>query len=389
MKVLHLFSDWKWTGPAEPVVNLCSELKTMGIEILLACRKPPLDYPVSVEGKAKERKLNVTTRFHLNRYLDPLETLQDFCFLPSFLKRESFDIIHSHLSHDHVLGAWASRRCGIPIVRTNHKARPLHPSLWNKWLLGKGTQGLVEFSKKAMEENVRNFALDPKNCLLVEGAVDLKRFDPGLVSKDIRAALGVGPQEVLVGIVARMQRHRRFHLLLDAMVILTQKNLPVKLLVLGRGTHIREVAMEPARRMGLENRVLFPGYRGEDYVDYLAAIDLKVFLVPGSDGTCRAIREAMAMGKPIVSTRRGMLEELVEDGVTGILVEEEPQSLAAAMEKMILAPELRKSMGDAARNRALRDFSITEQAVKVAEFYRKISASAVRGKLCQSKRTNS
>lgn len=372
MKVLHLFSDWKWTGPAEPVVNLCRELQAQGIEVLLACRRPLEGYPVSIEGRAKERGVKITTAFHLNRYLDPRETLQDILWLPGFLKREGFDIVHCHLSHDHALGAWASRRCNIPLVRTNHKARPLKASPGNKWLLKKGTQGLVEFSRRALEENVRRFGLNPQRCVLVEGAVDLKRFDPGRASGHVRASLGVSPQEVLVGIVARMQRHRRFSLLLEAMLILSQKNLPVKLLVLGRGTHMQEVAVEPARRMGLQDRVIFPGYRSGDYVDYLAAIDLKVFLVPGSDGTCRAVREAMAMGKPIVCTRRGMLEELVEDGVTGILVQEEPQALAAALERMVLAPELRVAMGQAARHRALRDFSIGEQAARIAEFYSRV-----------------
>jgi glycosyltransferase involved in cell wall biosynthesis len=375
MKVLHLFSDWKWTGPAEPVVNLCRELQALGVEVLLACRRPMEGYPVSIEGRAKERGVKVSTAFHLNRYLDPKETLQDFYCLPGFLQKGGFKIVHSHLSHDHALGAWASRRCGIPLVRTNHKARPLKKSLGNRWLLSRATDGLVEFSKRALEENVRSFGLDPQRCLLVEGAVDLERFDPSRTSGDVRAALGVSPQEVLVGIVARMQRHRRFGLLLEAMLILTQKNLPVKLLVLGRGTHMREVAVEPARRMGLQDRVIFPGYRGEDYVEYLSAIDLKVFLVPGSDGTCRAVREAMAMGKPIVCTRRGILEELVEDGVTGILVEEEPEALAAALEKMVLTPELRVAMGEAARRRALRDFSIAEQALRTAEFYRKVAAA--------------
>lgn len=380
MKVLHLFSDWKWTGPAEPVVNLCGQLQALGMEVLLACRRPLEGYPVSIEGRARERGVKVTTAFHLNRYLDPKETLEDFYWLPGFLKREGFHLIHTHLSHDHALGAWASRRCGIPLVRTNHKARPLKGSLGNRWLLKRATDGLVEFSKRALEEDVRRFGLDPQKCLLVEGAVDLKRFDPSRPSRDVRAGLGVGPQEVLVGIVARMQRHRRFNLLLEAMLILTKKNLPVKLLVLGRGTHMQAVGVEPAKRMGIQDRVIFPGYRGEDYVEHLAAIDLKVFLVPGSDGTCRAIREAMAMGKPIVCTRRGMLGELVEDGVTGFLVEERPEALAAAIEKLILARELRLAMGQAARERALRDFSIAEQAARTAEFYKKLAASGSNGK---------
>lgn len=106
-------------------------------------------------------------------------------------------------------------------------------------------------------------------------------------------------------------------------------------------------------------------------MDYLGALDFKVFLVPGSDGTCRAVREAMALGKPVVAFRRGMLPEIVEDGRMGFLVEEDPHTLAHALTRLAQDAALRGEMGRAARVRALSCFSMADQAAKVASFYRR------------------
>ncbi len=372
MRVLHLFSDWKWTGPAEPTLGLCKGLMGQGVSVTLACRRPLEGYPQSMWGNAVSNGVPVTTALQLNRYLNPMETVRDLRDLGPYVRSNGFDLIHCHLSHDHFLGGWASRRLRpmVPVVRTNHKARPLKTSMGNRWLFQRWTDGLIEFSNASREADIRAFGLSPERVLRVEGAVDLERFDPARVRADVRGKLGVGQGDVLVGVVARMQRHRRFDLILEAMAILKGRGAPVKLMVLGRGTHMKEVAMEPARRLGIQDKVIFPGYRGEDYVDYLAAMDMKVFLVPGSDGTCRAVREAMAMAKPVVASRRGMLPEILEGGRLGLLVDEDPRALAEAILRLAVDRDLRVSMGVASREKALRDFSLEAQASSVASFYR-------------------
>jgi glycosyltransferase involved in cell wall biosynthesis len=380
MRVLHLFSDWKWTGPAEPTVNLCRALGHEGVHVRLACRRPLKGYFQSIWSKAGERHVETTTEFHLNRYMNPVETLQDMIRIGPYVRARGFDLIHCHLSHDHVLGGWSSRisRGRIPVIRTNHKAAPLKRTLGNRWLLRRWTDGLIEFSRRSAQANEESFQMDRKRVLTVEGAVDLDRFDPEKVRTGVRAQLGLQEGELLAGIVARVQRHRRFEVLLEAMAILQERVPLLRLMVLGRGTHMREVAVEPAARLGLHERVIFPGYRGEDYVDYLGAVDIKVFLVPGSDGTCRAVREAMALGKPVVAFGRGMLPEIVEDGRTGFLVEEDPRALAQALTQLAQNANLRRDMGRAAREKALNRFSMAHQAAEVASFYRRIASCGTR-----------
>ncbi len=371
MKVLHLYSDWKWTGAAEPTLNLVSALKMKGMEVVFACRKPPGDHPHSIEKAAHERGLKALTSFHLNRYFNLDDNLSDLRQLPKYLKKERFDLVHCHLSHDHLIGALTAKKKGLslPLVRTNHKGVPLKAHLWNRWLIGRRTDALVTFSKKAAQIDTRNFSLPRERICLLNAAVNLDHFDPQKVSGDLRGAFGFSSTNVVVGVVARMQRHRRFDVFFESIVWVKERLPSIKVLVLGRGTHMESVAVEPTRKLGLSDNVVFAGYRKEDYREALACIDFKVFLVPGSDGTCRAVREAMAMGKPVVAGRRGMLSEIVEHGRTGLLVTDTPQELGEAILKLATNPELRREIGEEARKRALQEFRIDHQADRICELY--------------------
>jgi hypothetical protein len=145
---------------------------------------------------------------------------------------------------------------------------------------------------------------------------------------------------------------------------------PPKLVVLGRGTQQEELAHEPVRRLGLQAHVLLPGYQeGESYVEALAACDAGIFLVPGTDVSCRAVREWMAAGRSVLATRRAPLPEIVADGVDGRLFEETAPALAAAVREW-LAPARRRDAGERALATARRRFDPLRFAAHARAFDR-------------------
>lgn len=371
MKVLHLYSDWKWTGAAEPTLDLVRALNMKGLEVVLACRKQPGDYPQTIEKAALEMGLKTLTSFHLNRYFNLGDNLSDLRLLPKYLKEERFDLVHCHLSHDHLIGALTAKQKGfsLPLVRTNHKGVPLKDHLWNRWLIARRTDALVTFSKRAAQIDTRNFTLPKERICLLNMAVNLDHFDPQKVKEDLRGAFGFSSTDVVVGVVARMQRHRRFNIFFESIAWVKERLPSIKVLVLGRGTHMESVAVKPTRKLGLSENVVFAGYRKEDYREALACIDFKVFLVPGSDGTCRAVRETMAMGKPVVAGKRGMLPEIIEHGRTGLIVTDTPQELGEAILELATNPGLRREIGEGARKKALKEFRIDHQADRICELY--------------------
>lgn len=386
MRILHLFSDWKWTGPAEPTLNLAMALSRRGHVVWYACRRPPEGVPQSLLAKARERGWEPILDFALNRYFAPLDLLHDVRRLARFLERNQVDVLHCHLSHDHVvgvLGRMASSR-QVLLVRTNHRGVPIAHRL-GTWLLFQRTDGYMGYSRLAMEADARTLEWDPSRCAAIEGSVDLARFGATRARASKRAEFGFGDGDVVAGIVARMQRHRRFDLLFEAVARASKEVPALRLLVVGRGTHQEEVGKRAASRMGLGERVVFGGYRAGDYEDALAAIDFKVFLVPGSDGSCRAVREAMAMGKPVIATKRGMLPEIVIDGETGLLVDETPEALAWALVRLSQDAELRRRLGAGARARAVARFSLDDQASAVESFYARLREIGQRDRIALSR----
>jgi glycosyltransferase involved in cell wall biosynthesis len=185
---------------------------------------------------------------------------------------------------------------------------------------------------------------------------------------------------VVIGMVARFQKYRRTEILLMALTRLVVEFPHVKALLVGRSSQIRESVIEPTRRLGLDANVILAGYQTENYLDTLAAMDIFVFLMAGSDGTARALREAMAMGKPTVVARRGILQELVEDGETGLVIDDTPENLFEALKGLVRDRSLRIRMGRAARKKALQEFRVEKQAQGIEAFYQEILRLGPRGR---------
>ena len=355
MRVLHLFGDWKWTGPSEPTLDLCLELRALGVHADLACLPPPPEASGSLLARARDRGLEPRLDFRLERSLSLIKNLDDIKKIADACR--DYDLLHVHFSHDHVVGGLGARRAGrTRIVRTNHKAVPTPRNLATRYLYRKLTDGYLTASRAALDADVSRFGLRGWH---VDPAMRLDRFTP-------REAPHEG---FVVGVVARMQKHRRFDVLLQGVKLARVPDL--KVLVVGRGTHMNEVAVEPARRLGLDN-VTFTGYLGPAYLDTVAGFDALLFLVPGSDGTCRAIREAMAMGRAVIGARRGMIPEIVDDGTTGLVVDDTPENIAAAIERLAADRAACRAMGAAGREKALRLYDVRRQAAAVKEAYARL-----------------
>ncbi len=380
MKILHLFSDWKWTGPAEPIVNLCQEMERRGHEVTLAYRKPPLPVEDSIERRVFERGVRATDRFRLSRPLKlySLSSMKanfnDIFDLSDFFRKERIDILTVHQSHDHLLGGIAARRsnANVLVIRMDHKRDFLMPSIGNRFLMHCYTDGIITFSEKAKLANIKHFGLPSERVERVPPALDLDRYQPSGPFKDMRAVFGLKRDEVILGVIARFQKYRRTDVLLQALPLIVKEFPRIKLLLVGRSSQMNESIIQPMKRLRVEPWVILGGYRTEDYLDTLACMDIFVFLMAGSDGSARALREAMAMGKPAIVANRGILPELIEDGVSGLVVEDTPERLAQAVLKLLRNPEKRSTLGKAAYEKAHREFRLERQAEEIERFYEKM-----------------
>ena len=384
LKILQLVSDWKWTGPAEPMLVLVDALRRRGHQVDLVCPEPPPDSNRSLWQEASARKLDPIHPVEAMRRAFALGDAGRAARLRRWLETDElggpYDIVHCWHSRDHVLAARALR-LGMPgtpkpretrLVRFLSSAEQITAWPWNRWLFGPACDGLICVSDMVAKKNrlLRRGRPVSATC----GAVDLDALDVQFDRQRIRAELGVPDGAKLIGVVARLQAHRRFDLLLDALGRIVREKPDVRLVLIGRGTHADRVVRRPASEMGLEANVIFAGYRVDDYAELLGAMDLFTFLVPGSDGTCRALLQAAALGLPLVGTRRGAIPEIISDGQTGLLVVEEPEALATAWAGLFDDPDGRREMGEAARRDALIRFRPERLAGWMERFYQQISA---------------
>lgn len=384
LRILQLVSDWKWTGPAEPMLVLIAALRARGHQVDLVCPEPPAGSNRSLWQEASIRNLDPIHSIEALRSAVALGDAERVVRLRGWLATDDlagpYDIVHCWHSRDHVLAARALR-LGMPhasagrhtrLVRFLSSAERVAAWPWNRWLFGSACDGLVCVSDAVAKMNQALRGRGPVSATC--GAVDLDALEVPIDREEIRAELGVPKGAKLIGVVARIQAHRRFDLLLEAFRRVVQERPDVFLVLIGRGTHMEKIVQVPAREMGLEANVILAGYRVEDYAAVLGAVDLFTFLVPGSDGTCRALLQAAALGLPLVGTRRGAIPEIISNGQTGLLVPEEPAALAAAWTGLLADSDRCREMGEAARRDAQIRFRPDRFAAWMEGFYQKVLA---------------
>ena len=370
MRVLHLFSDWKWTGPAEPVVSLCEALRAQGLAVTLAYRKTPIDFPErTVEKEVMRRNVPGFDGFRLNRYFSARDWIFDLRQIGRFVEERAVDIVHTHLSHDHATAAiallFAKKR--PLLVRSDHKRDGLPHSRPMSFLMAR-TDGLVTYSEKLRQQDVTYFRLsEERSCKLPPG---LKPYTGPI--EDVRASLGLKSSDRVIGVIGRLKKDRGYDVILKAFRKVRDRMGQAKLVIVGRSSQIEESIKKPLVELGLEQDVILAGYHIEDYFSVIAAFDIFVMMRAGSDGTARALREVLGMGKPAIVSTQGMLPELVVEGQTGFAVSMDDSELADRMLRLLGDDAMRARFGASARDYALKEWDYSAQAARLMGFYKSL-----------------
>ncbi|MED5330168.1 MAG: glycosyltransferase family 4 protein [Planctomycetota bacterium] len=389
MRIVHLISNWKWTGPVEPALNTAWQ-QSSDHEVLFLSGTAPDGQDSKIQPHVDSKGVSSRSGLHLSKHARFRANREDVRSLEALLRDFRPDIVHTHMENDHRIASAAVAKTdqGL-LVRTAYDPGGLSGSLRTRRTVHRRLDGLILTSHKGQEETLRAYGGTPeglsvagKTCPLamVEGGIDLHRFDPSRYDREEgRALLGLEPDHVAIGIVARVQSHRRFELLLEAFGAVVARHPQARLVVVGRGTHRQTLLMDPAVSMGIGDKVLAPGYlEGDRYPTALRGLDACLFLVPGSDGTCRALREQMALGLAPLVFPRDPLPEIVASGDCGMVVEESAEALEKGLEELVANPELREGLGKAARTAAEDRFEAKCQAEKVVAFYDQIMDVAAR-----------
>ena len=281
--------------------------------------------------------------------------------LVQLIRRTRAVLVHAHLFDAGVYASLAARLTGIPVVCTLHGRVDI--SRHDPYLAGKrhildrrrNRVVFVSDSLRRWYEGAAPMRRAPTR--VVHNGIDAALFTPGRDST-LRCELGIADDELLVGAVGNIRPAKDYSTLLRAFALLRDRGVKARLVVVGEGGNELERQLNEERAaLCLEELVAFAGFR-QDIPRALRALDLYVSS-SSSEGFSLTTVQAMACALPVVATRCGGPEEIVQDGVTGRLVApSSPRALADALAALLADRGRRATLGRAARSAAETRFAL-------------------------------
>jgi glycosyltransferase involved in cell wall biosynthesis len=377
IKILHLLSNWKWTEISEPAVDLALAQKKLGAQVEFVCGRGPGKRPErSVAYHARLKGLDPVHVLDMPKHFNILSAFFDCLNLRPLLKRFKPAVIHCHKSNAHLMGVLSRGSAKTPvIVRSSYDPEGPGRDIIDRLLYKFGTDGLVAVNEKSRQAGIACYGFTSESVQVAEPGIDLERFSPRRKISVGREFSELKPDYFVIGVVTRIRDSRRLDMPLKALSVLSQAHPQLRMLLVGRGREgaVETVVEKPAREMQIYDRIVMPGYcDGDRLVAAYRTMDVLVYPTPGSDKSCRTVREAMAAGVPVIAPTIGFLPELIEDHLTGRLMDYSWESLSKILKELIRQPDKLRDMGHRALQTSNRRFSLHLQADKTLNFYHKL-----------------
>lgn len=288
------------------------------------------------------------------------------------LRRERFDVVHSHLFRANLAARLVGRAAGIRVIINSHHGTDAWRQAWARGV-ERATAGLAD-RIVTCSESVRRFAVEevglpPEKVVAIPNGISIRRFAARGQRSVVRASLGLAGDRPVLGTVARLDEpDKGIAVLVSAMERVASRIPGAVCLVTGDGPSRRELEEKVLQR-GLGERIRFLGMR-RDVPDLLQALDL--YVQPSlREGFGLSTLEAMASGLPVIASRAGGLVEVVKEGETGELVPPgDPKVLGERIVALLLADEVRGRYGRQGVIRARTCFPLDRMVREWVRLYR-------------------
>ena len=313
MRVLELLSSPVWTGPAEPMTSVARQLARRGHHVEVAVdgrREGDLRERLAAEGFPPRIELALSTKARPPRV--PPRPRPAAARGPR-LRRGPRQLLARSRARGPGGGAGDRTR----VVRTVHSSRSLADRGLQGWI-HRRTDGLLAVCEAHAAILRERFGIPAERVRHRPGR--RRRRRPSRPRGPTSApSSGIAPDAPVAGIVSRVKPDRRHAELVDAFGRVASRLPEARLVIVGRGEGLPDLRAH-VERSGLADRVVFAGYRrGPELAAAYRTFDVKVLLAEGNDGTCRALLEGMASGRPGVAWAFGAPAESIVHGETGLL----------------------------------------------------------------------
>ncbi|MFN8224346.1 MAG: glycosyltransferase family 4 protein [Gaiellales bacterium] len=384
-RVLRVIARLNVGGPALHVAYLSSGLVEHGYETTLVAGEIAHGEE-SMERVASERGVSIVRLPGLSREVSPLRDLVSVWRLAALIRRVRPDVVHTHTAKAGAVGRAAvtlAGHRGIVVVHTfhGHVLRGYFGTLGSlvfraiETALARVSDRLVAVSPEVRDELVALKVAPREKFEVVRLGIDLEPRVRFAGDRDEeRRRLGIPNGKFVVGWFGRMTAVKRTDDLLTTLAGLRERGVDALLLLVGDGTD-RAALEQRAHDLGIARSCLFLGYQ-EDVARWYAVCDA-VVLTSANEGTPVTIIEALAAGRPVVSTNVGGVADVVDEGETGFLVRPgDTHALAERLSVLADDPARARLMGETGRARVLERYAVSRLVGDVDALYRRLLSAS-------------
>ena len=316
-----------------------------------------------VAKRARESGINFYA-LRTHKALLPLEVPR----LAAWLLANRIDVVNTHSSNDGWLAGLAARLALRPVlIRSRHIEVDYPNRFWSGLAYRMLPHHVITTSQRIADRLVAELDVPRARVDCIATGVDLAKFDPA-AKGTLRDELGVPVDVPLIGMISVLRSWKGHHTLLDAAKILLNEGRKIHVAIAGEGPMRRDL---PARieQAPLRGNVTLLGHR-TDVPNILASLDALVLPSYAHEGIPQIILQAQAMARPIVATRIGGIPEVVEDNVTGLLVDpKDAKALAQAIGRLLDDPPFARGLGQHGRQQIEAKYSLDAMGERLLDLY--------------------
>jgi glycosyltransferase involved in cell wall biosynthesis len=382
-KVLNIITLFSVGGATETVVSMAAGLKEKGYEVHIATG-PHIPTEGSMYETAEKLNIPVFTFPNLMRAIRPIKDILITFELIRFIKKNRYDIVHTHSSKAGVVGRIAAKVAGTPIRLHTIHGLPFHR--FQGWFIRTAFKLIEKFTARTCTKLVAvthtivdvmtksNLAVPSKFAVIRSGF----NIDPYIHCKDdgseVRIKYGLNQNDIVIGKISRFSILKGHHYLLSAFEIVSKKIPNAKLLLVGNGELEIELKKQVSE-MKLNDKVVFTGLVQPDEIPaVISAMDIVVH-TSLLEGLARVLPQGIMMEKPVISFDLDGSHEVIKDGLNGYLIE--PENIEMLAERIIdLAtdPGKAKAFGKAGKEFLKDEFSDKKMVNDIDYLYTKLLA---------------
>jgi len=365
MRILLITTHLNIGGISTYTISLAKAMKAKGHDVFVASNGGMLT-PELAQAGISHINIDVLTKSELSP-----KVFKAIFEISKIVKKLKIDVMHSQTRITQVIGCFASRLSGAPMITTCHGF--FHKNI-GRAILPSWGEKVIAISDAVKENLINYFRVDEARVSMIYNGIEIKKFLKDFSEDEkyrLKDEFGIKRDCSVIGMIARFTPDKGHDVLLRAFREILKQKPNVQLVFVGDGDKRQDI-IALAERLDLSNNVVFVKQQLST-VNVLAIMDVFMFTPKRREGLGLVLLEALASGKPIVATSVGGISSVIENNINGFLVEpSNPELLVEPVLRLLKDKELYSKMAQRGREIAVKKFSINGMADRTEELYKRV-----------------